>query len=250
MQRQLLPTPKLSPNSVVLEAVQVRFSGEQDEQVEAIWREVEEIPDVETRRRLEWNGFWCGVVGTQLPPALREQLDRPQSLLPDERGNAPTQGTRLQCRRGARKSWSCQQMQDELNVLLCEEEGTLRGRTYQQARCLLAIRCFPEGDGSVRVQVMPEIEHGETKPRHFGDGGLWQVRVGQEREVFERLAAELEISPGETLIVSCTPERKGLGGRFFGVDEGRSLLLLRLVQTQMDNLFAPEESGQAISAGH
>lgn len=239
---KLLPQPKLSATSVAIEVVQVHFDGQQAGDLEQIWQEVEEPLPVELRRRLEHNGFWCGVTGMQLPMPLRRQLDRPQSDLPDEEGQMPSKAQRMQCRRGARKPWVCRPSSDELNVLMRSEDGALRGRTYDSARCVMAIRCFPNGDGSVRLQLTPEIEHGETKPRHYGDGGLWQVRVGQLREAFDDLASELTIAPGQTVVLSGTPDQKGLGGSFFHTDNGRSIMLVRLVQTQLDNLFEPTSS--------
>ena len=112
----------------------------------------------------------------------------------------------------------------------------------------MALRCYPNGDGSVELQLTPEIEHGETKPRHYGDGGLWQVRVGQEVEAMTSMVSRLTVTPGQTVMVSCTSDRKGLGGRFFSGDDSRSVLLLRLAQTQLDNLFAPDRASAPIAS--
>lgn len=240
-QQTRLPQPKLAPNSVVLETVLVTFPEERDEEIERIWEEVEEPLPLEVRRKLEENGFWCGRCGMQLPAALRARLDEADSNLPDEEGQLPAQGQRIQCRTGKRKPLASTAQRPELHVLVRDAQGMLTGRTYHQARCQAAIRCYPQGDGSVQVQWTPEIEHGEIKPRHQSDGGLWQVRVGQEREVFQNLAAEATLTPGQTLILSCTPDRKGLGASFFSGERGRSLLLLRLAQTQSDALFARDE---------
>ena len=51
--------------------------------------------------------------------------------------------------------------------------------------------------------------------------------------------------PGQTLILSCTPESKGLGQNFFvdtsHGDPQQKLLLIRLAQTQRDDLFELSE---------
>jgi hypothetical protein len=53
------------------------------------------------------------------------------------------------------------------------------------------------------------------------------------------------LSPGEILIVSGTPDVKGLGQHFFASpnadEKSQTMLLVRLAQTQLDDLFAPDQ---------
>ena len=63
---------------------------------------------------------------------------------------------------------------------------------------------------------------------------------GREHQEFDELRMDTVLSPGQTLIVTCAPEARGLGGFFFAEAVGagdRSLMLLRLAQSQYDDLF-------------
>ena len=65
--------------------------------------------------------------------------------------------------------------------------------------------------------------------------------AGRKREVFQHLAFEAQLNPGQTLIMSCTPEMTGVGHTFF-VESGegdaqQKLLLIRLAQSQRNALF-------------
>ena len=64
--------------------------------------------------------------------------------------------------------------------------------------------------------------------------------------IFERLRLEAVLSPGQTLLLTSTVDTKGLGDQFFSASAGgggaRKLRLVRLAQTQYDDLFASEDA--------
>ena len=104
---------------------------------------------------------------------------------------------------------------------------------------MVELSCEPLGDGRVRLHVIPSVEHGEM-PQQWGTaGGL--------DGVFQPSSSGVRVtrlphhpSPGQTLLVTAG-EAKGLGAEFFarGGGHGRSVMLVRLAQTQMDDLFNP-----------
>jgi len=65
------------------------------------------------------------------------------------------------------------------------------------------------------------------------------------KRVFEDLAVSATLSPGGILVMSCLSNRSGsLGHHLFTENNGRleqKLLVLRLAQTQHDDLFLPSE---------
>ncbi len=108
---------------------------------------------------------------------------------------------------------------------------------------ILAARSFPQGDGTVRLEFMPEVHHGEPRKQWVAGEGTFHLLSGRAREVFQDLLISASLHPGETLLLSCTPDHKGLGQNFF-VDVGQGdaqqkLLLIRVAQTQRDELFEP-----------
>src|SRR5690606_24955394 len=71
-----LPTPRLSPDSVVLEMTTLEAAWEEQSGPNSFWSEVDEqILSVDERRRLSAAGIRCGTVGQQLPSNLQHLLE-------------------------------------------------------------------------------------------------------------------------------------------------------------------------------
>lgn len=248
-----LPLPGLSSDAVVLEVTFVFLPGEYGPADEELWQEIDEqhLP-IDVRRRLEANGIRSGLVGSPLPQALRELLDNQQN----DASARLSQGEpvldelklleRKQLPAGRRGDIVTSQTLDQISLVRLEE-GRLVGRTFDQAQCHFAVRSFPQGDGRVRLELSPEVHHGPIRQRYVGDERALRIDAGKGREEFDNLRLETTLSAGQTLIVTCTPEVKGLGRPFFvtGVDGGgiqRRLLLIRLAQTQFDDRFQEIET--------
>ena len=136
-------------------------------------------------------------------------------------------------------------------AMLLSEDGLIRGHHLTDARYTLCLKAYPQGDGRVKLSLSPEIEHGETKSRWIGSEGMMLQQTGQSRMVLSRLLCEATLTPGQCLLLCTTPEAKGLGRQFFGnLDASggeRRLLLIRLSQTQFDDLFAPEQTSAPLA---
>src|SRR4029077_4305418 len=48
----------------------------------------------------------------------------------------------------------------EMSLLLCDDAGQVKGRNFTDVMGLFAARAFPLGDGGVRLELTPELEHG------------------------------------------------------------------------------------------
>lgn len=240
-----LPAPKMSPDSVVLEVVALRVTAAHEADATLAWTAADEqILESELRRRLLENGWRCGKVSVQLPMALQRLLDaRPTQIdlsSPDAQQfqeDALTRPFRIQSRSGVRTAIPVGTLQPNLNVLR-NDQGAVRGETFTQAQCMLGLRTFPQSDNLVRLELTPEIEHGEPKNRRVAADGMWRLDFSRDRQQYEDLRMELAIAPGETLLVSCAADAVGLGGTFFRRPRGETvLMLIRLAQTQNDALF-------------
>ena len=246
-----LPRPRMSHDSVVLEVCFVRLPSTDLIGDGRLWEEVDEqhLP-TELRRRLTANGFRCGLVGMQLPIPLRSLLeDTEPSANPHGETGSPIESEatahlrRLQSRAGRRGEIIASQTHQELAVLT-HEAGQVCGERVQQAQCLLAVETNPMGDGRVRIELTPEVHFGQPIQKFVGHDGVFRLDTGRHRKVFDRLRIEAILVPGQTLIVTGTPEARGLGKHFFaevpvGDAPQAKLLLIRLSQTQYDDLFAP-----------
>jgi hypothetical protein len=252
-----LPSGRLPPDAVILDVAFVRLKAADVETYDAIWSAADEQRlDPELRTALEKNGVRAGVLGQQLPAKLRELLDTPPKLLAELSQAQPDEldfnGSRqhLPLRAGHRSIIKASKVFPSLPVLL-SEEGTVRGYQLTDARCTLSLKAHPQGDGRLKLNLAPEIEHGEMKARWGGSEGMMIQQTSQDRLILDRLALAAMLRPGQSLLVSTTPEIKGLGEYFFAQRAGgaaeRRLLVIRYSQTQFDSLFEPEQTSAPLA---
>ncbi len=111
------------------------------------------------------------------------------------------------------------------------------GKTFADAQTVFELKAFPLGDGRARLELVPEIQFGPVKQKYVGRDGMFELEVGRERKNFPQLRIDATITPGHTLAVSSGSSRSSLGGCFFCNAERQKLLLIRLAQSQYDDLF-------------
>lgn len=241
----------MSPDSVVVEVALIDLPEDRVANIEGLWGEADEqqLP-TELRRRLASSGLRCGVIGCQLPDWIRRTLDTPQRSVevdPDRKTAKISDSRmqrRLQCRPGKRSPIPVGEPRESLTVddaLLAETPAT-----YEDAQCQFALTTMPEGDGTVGVRLTPEIHHGRSHQCWVAQDGMFRVDSARDCRRFEDLLIETVLSPGQTLVLSASPSAVGLGRAFF-VDNAKpqrrqTVLLVRLAQTQLDDLFAPDRS--------
>jgi hypothetical protein len=242
-----LPAQRLAPDTVGLEITFVRVPAGQLDLNEQIWQHVDEqCVDAQARMDLNRNGFRTGLVGSQLPDPLRRLLDEQKQQngldqLISSQTDVLAQNRQLQSRSGQRSEIVAGPPQPEIVVLKSPKQGKVEGRPFSDAQCILATRCFPQSDGGVQLELIPEVHHGSPKKQWVAGEGTFHMLSGREREVFADLKMLLTLSPGQTVVLSCTSDEKGLGQNFF-VESGRGaaqqkFFLIRLSQTQKDELF-------------
>jgi hypothetical protein len=246
-----LPSPPLPANGVVLEVAFVRLPLADNTAYDSIWSQIDEqhFP-ADLRRNLAANGVRCGVVGMQLPPQLKEVLDTNEKSLLEKGEDSPDDpeidraSRRIQCRSGQRAKILVTKELDNLSLLLLEE-SRVRGLLLSQARCLFGLKAYPLGDGRAKIELTPEVEHGEMKTQFVGRDGSVLPQLGRDRVVLDTLRLTATIAPGQVLLLGGTPESKGMGSSFFTQSDSgttyRRLLLVRLAVTQYDDLFAPDQ---------
>jgi hypothetical protein len=245
-----LPPARMASDSVVLEFMFVRMPMSEAAAYNEIWSGADEQGfSAELRRQLADNGFRCGVVGQELPTALRDRLNATGNPLEDRSEDVSTSDVevdrtarRKQCRAGRRAKIVVSKTHEDMSVLTREGEA-VRGRFVEKAQCLFALKPYPQGDGRVKIDVTPEVEHGEVKQQWVGGNGTMMQRMGKDRIVLDAMRLVTTISPGQSILLSATESAHGLGEHFFVETAGgtveRTLLLVRVAQTQHDDLFAP-----------
>ena len=231
----------MSPDATVLEVATVRVTEEQSDDFDAIWEEIDEqfLP-IDVRRSMAANGFRVGLSGAQLPDFLRQSLDGDATSTEQ---NLYARQKRLQSRNGRRSVIMVDAQPRSHVAVLFNEGGGVTGETYHNARCLFGVKTFAANDGRVRLELTPEVQHGQPRTTWTGQDGAFRLNTEQASKTFDNFRMTATLSPGQTLLLTCTPDFLGLGHQFFGSDERdvrQRLLLIRIAQTQLDDLFSPE----------
>lgn len=247
-----LPPVRALSDTVGLEIVFLKLPAESDAQIAPMWNEIDEthLP-TDLRRRLAANGIRTGLFGPRMPVPLQQIVDQIVCMETEgadpsiKVGAGPIHTCRqLQSRNGQRNELLASEIQPQIAVLQTGPEGQIVGDTYYQAQCIWELKTFPQGDGRVRVQLTPEIQHGQARNQWVGQGtGIFRQVTGRSQKSFDDIRIDTLLAPGQTLILSGTDELRGLAQHFFGdgqssATEGRRLLMIRLARTQRDDLFS------------
>ncbi len=244
---------RMSPQSVVVEVLRVRFPMADQGVGEDVWSEVDEqrFP-AELRRQLAANRFRVGLIGGQLPMTLSRLMQLSDAPPPADRSNVISaeameeeprvQRSHMTLRSGRRGEICASDVYGQLPVLI-NESGELGGKIFSQAQGMLAVKAFPENDGRVRLEIVPELHHGQPQQRWVGSQGMMRLDTSRPRRVFDRMRVSAMLAPGEMLLLGSLPNRPGsLGHHFFTRDRGRleqQLIVVRLAQTQHQSMFSP-----------
>ncbi|MGD9644948.1 MAG: hypothetical protein AB7U73_04495 [Pirellulales bacterium] len=267
----LLPA-QMSPDSVVLDIVFVRLPQQEPEEVEQLWRQLDEqqLPS-RLRRRLARNGFRVGVAGAQLPPVLEKLIQESTTLdaalteveppidtgpatvtVSDFQAEPALNRRHLQLRSGLEAEVVVSPVYPSLPLLEPDADGQLSGRRYAKAQGVFNLQAFTEPDGRVRLAVRPELQYGEPQQEIRPDAGRWLMQSRRPRHAFDELDIDAKLAPGEILVLAALPDDAGSAGHYFFTESNsagltRKLLLIRVSQTQHEELFGTEEISSAVA---
>jgi hypothetical protein len=250
----LLPA-QMSPDSVAIDIIFVRFPFGDPAINDKLWQSIDEqafTPDL--RERLARNGFRVGLISGQMPAELSRLMalsDKPAPTAGLEGAQQSTLeaeprvvGRHLQTRAGHPTEIVASGIYPELPVFV-NRSGQLSGRPFHQAQGIFAAKALPKPDGRVRVELVPELHHDQPRPRVVGNQGVMRLETSRPKETYEDMTIAADLQPGGMLILSSLANRPGsLGHHFFTAGEGQrdqKLLIVRLSQTQSDPLFNPPE---------
>ena len=238
-----LPQARMSRDSVGLEIAPITLPRESAEILDQLSQSLDEqIMPAGRRRQLAAQGFRCGLFGAQLPQAIRKLLDEAAEAnrLPTLETMQNSRGRQrfVQCREGRRYEVAISPRLAEITAP-DNDDPSGRPTTYADALCLFALRCSPRGSQGAVIELTPEIEHGPLRQKWIAEDGSFRVQAEREHQVFDDLKMQISLRPGETVLVTGTSGGVGLGGRFFGngPEQRQQMVLIRLAQTQFDELF-------------
>lgn len=258
----LLPKTRKSPDAVVVESVLVRYSKAKQDKFQEVWQRVDETAfDIQLRSVLDENGLRAGILVGELPEVVRNQIAETSEAQNTDAlehaglaADADNKMRHMQCRAGRRKELIVRpQLNDPLTILGVHQGQTL-GNTFDRPTVLFDLRTLPHGDRTTTVELTPEVQHGELKQSFVSSEFGVRPETRRERMVWEDLKLQVKLRPREILVVGATLPSKALGKAFFSTQladqtEENLMLLLRVAETQTDDLFAPEDSQQTSLTG-
>ena len=246
-ERPLLPLSKMAPDAVVLETTQIQVANEPSRVISDLWDEVDEqkIP-LAARRPLSKAGFRVGVVGSSLPPQLQQLIDASARAVPITAESVmPTNSyyKRLQVRESESKTIFLSNDDQSENPFLHTDHNLVGSPSDLSEKRLFSVSAKSLGDGHVKLALLPEVESGEPITRFVGEHqqGTWRWQTDRRRTRFEDLSFQVELAPGQSLVLGASGDTAGLGAEFFksaaSEDSSNRILLIRLAHIQQNDLF-------------
>ncbi len=253
-----LPKLQTSPDSVTIETVLVRFPKEAQPALLDIWTKADEsLLDIELRRRLDKNGLRAGVILGELPTAIREQLRSTSAQQSTDAmeyaglaADVDNKMRQLQCRAGRRKDLIVRREVMEPLTVITSLDSRLSGETFQRPTVLFDLRVIPHANGQATIQLIPEIQHGETRQAFVSTEFGVRPDLRRQHQAWPELEIRTRLRQGQVLMVASTLPPKALGQALFvtqtaELSQEHVVLLIRLAATQLDELFLPEDIEQA-----
>lgn len=259
-EQSLLKPISAADDGVQLEILSVRFPFGDEELNDSVWNDIDEqqLP-LSVRQKLADAGLRAGVIGGQLPAALARMTAAADQGPANAIAAAasleqapPVSRQQMQLHSGWRGEIISSGIYPEL-PLLTREDGRLSGQTYLAAQGVLQAKAEALGDRRIRLSIVPELQYGQMRQQWTVEDGRLVGQQGKPKRVFDHLAFEAAIAPGEMLVLTSLPQRSGTLGHCLFTEPHddqlqQKLLLIRLADSRHSDLFLPLDAAHSESA--
>ena len=184
-----LATPRLADDSVVVEVSFIRVPAKDQQQLKQVWNDVDETDIAASlRTKLKENGIRCGKLPSAIPASFETLLSGDKNITdPTAQAgslnlNMGLRNRRLQCTAGSENFVVLSDAVIDNLVVIHSEEQYTSAEKFQQAQCQFEFRTYPQADGSVRLELVPQIHHGVAKSQFKGHDGAWLLKTQRDVE--------------------------------------------------------------------
>jgi len=241
--------------TVLLEVFIVRCPFNDPELNSTLWNDVDEqVFSAALRRELTANGFRAGLIGNQLPSSFlrilktRDDVDPSQivtTIRLDELANQTVVRKTIASRNGQKNEVNVSDVKKESTILF-NENGALGGETFNDGQAVMVIRTQTRGDGSVTLDLQPEVQFGQPRQTFQYDAGSVTMATARPKRTFDSIHSEITLRPGQFVVMTSRPEMSGNVGSFFFTDEEadagteQKLLCFRVSYTQHNEMYTED----------
>lgn len=249
-----LPPFQPADDSIPMELIFLRLGPDQISELQNVWARVDEQSfPIDLRKKLDRNGMRVALVDGVVPIQLQRLIDVVDKRLKEDpleqagvTADLTSHSSVMTCKSGERKEVSVRPSRKGAMVLLHNDSGVARGKTYEDPALLLELRLFAKGDGSAVVHLQPEVQYGPFKQKIVGQDFALRREMKRDSDTWPELAIQHPMRSGQMLMVTAVTPARGIGEHFFftktATDNDEQLvLLLRMGACRLDSTFAPED---------
>ncbi len=204
----------------------------------SLWSDVDQVNTFNPAAvaSLRQNGMRFGVVGTSPPHALQAALGMTEESSLSDDSRFRMVGQRFTRRSGEEFEVEAWSGYPTCTIDHVRPDG-IEQQTYDDVRCLFRVKLQRLQDGWAKLELTPEIHHGEMKLRKVAGDFSYMQRPSQLVAPCFNERFDVELNLGEMVVVGADGNQpKSLGHHFFlgGESESRTerLLVIRLADMQ------------------
>ena len=240
---------EISSDTVGVETILLRLTALDAQGLPELWgASDEQFLSAGLRMELDRNGLRVGKFHGMLPGVVQrwigENAERIQTDPLEQAGVVADVSSFTQifrCRASQRKELTIRNFQKD-SVTLLYNDGGVKGGRYDRPHFLMSLQATPNGDGSARLQLIPEMEYGEARRVVVAKDSAIRTDERRERLVWKDLGLDLQLQLGDCLLMGATMPAHGLGEHYFrtltrGSEIQDVILLVRISEMRPPDEF-------------
>jgi hypothetical protein len=229
------PTPTITPEVVAVQYIRIDRELGDSAINDSVWKSGDEtFLEPKLRTALAGNGLRVAKFSGNLDATLLK-------LLKDS--NHRKEGSSYQTQAGSAVKIEMSDVVPKWSFFTIKDDRA-GGENLEGVQGYFTVTPHLVGENRSRLAVTPLVEFGEAKRNTTAAPNLsgFEVKMERESRVLNELKWNVELAPGEHLVVGGFPDRTGTVGRlmFFRDKDGKriqSILVIRALRPSRDDLF-------------
>ena len=241
---------ELASDTVGIETILLRLSALEGRELPDLWAGADEqVFSPALRMAFDRNGLRVGKFRGVLPAlAQRWIAENAERIATDPMEQAGVVAdvssfTQLwRCRASQSKELTIRNLPQDSVTLFYNEDG-VKGGMYHAPHFMMMLQAFPLGDGSARVQLVPQLEHGQARRVVVAKESAIRTDERRDSILWKGLGLDVQLQLGDCLVLGASSEPHGLGEHYFRTRTRSNevqdvILLVRVSELHAPDVFA------------